>query len=90
MVLDQYFVDQGGESIEEVLTRFSQALHKIMEEDKNDTILAVGHGVANYIFFSSVENPKEIKYSRANCSIIKLKYDNGKFIIEDMIDPLND
>ena len=90
VVLDQYFVDQGGESIEEVLTRFSQALHKVMEEDKNDPILAVGHGVANYLFFSSVENPKEIEYSRANCSIIKLKYENGTFTIEDMIDPLND
>ena len=34
VVLDQYYVDQGGESIEEVLTRFFQALHNIMEEYK--------------------------------------------------------
>ena len=60
---------------------------KIMENDVNDTILVVGHGVANYLFFSKQENPGNIEYLKANCSIIKLIYENGKFTIQDMIDP---
>ncbi len=87
MFLDQYFVDQGGESIEEVLSRYTHSLHEIMENDVNDKILVVGHGLANYLFFSKQENPKNIKYLMANCSIIKLIYEDGEFTIQDMIDP---
>ena len=87
VVLNQYFVDQGGESVDEVLTRYKRALHQIMENDPHDEILVVAHGVGNYLFFSDQQNSKEVEYIHANCSIIRFFYDEGQFIIDMMINP---
>ncbi|MGX4687406.1 histidine phosphatase family protein [Vagococcus sp. JNUCC 83] len=74
------FVPYGGESSQKVQKRMVDTLTSIMNEEKNDSTLAVSHGGAMYLFIQAwleFERVKNISFS--NCCILKFSFENDKF-----------
>jgi len=83
-----FFVQFQGESDYDVQNRMNETLTKVMENAKDDeNVLAVSHGGAIYAFllkWMDIQAIKE-KVSLHNCAVVKMSYDDGKFIFEDVI-----
>lgn len=74
------FVPYGGESSKEVQTRMVETLTQVMNEDENDTILAVSHGGAMYLFIQAwLDYEKVATLSFSNCCILKFEFDQNTF-----------
>ena len=90
-VFENFFLDFGGESRQNVRDRLYKANLKIMEED-NNTVLVVSHAGACGHFFSVIESverlQEEVKIGISNCSIFKYTYEDGQFTFEKIIRPL--
>lgn len=90
-VFENFFLDFGGESRQNVRDRLYKANLKIMEED-NNTVLVVSHAGACGHFFSVIESverlQEEVKIGISNCSIFKYTYEDGQFTFEEIIRPL--
>ena len=90
-VFENFFLDFGGESRQNVRDRLYKANLKIMEED-NYTVLVVSHAGACGHFFSVIESverlQEEVKIGISNCSIFKYTYEDGQFTFEKIIRPL--
>ncbi|MCJ1764688.1 histidine phosphatase family protein [Mammaliicoccus sciuri] len=83
-----FFVDYGGESSEELQNRMNETLTEIMNTDESNTILAVSHGGALYMFLQlwlSFEKVKEVKFS--NCCILEFEFEDNTFKFIQAINP---
>lgn len=74
------FVPYGGESSKEVQRRMVDTLTDVMTKDQGESILAVSHGGAMYLFIQAwLEYQKVSSISFSNCCILKFSFENGKF-----------
>lgn len=86
-----YFVDYGGESSVDVQNRMNKTLTEIMKNDEADTMLAVSHGGAIFMFLQlwlPFEQVKEVKFT--NCCILEFEYEDAKFKFVQAINPTED
>lgn len=77
----------GQETTEQVELRMKQCIEKIVEKNREKTILICSHGCAIYTFLKSIDKldlGEQNKYSQNNAAINKIEYDNGKFIIKEI------
>ncbi|MGK9045665.1 histidine phosphatase family protein [Mammaliicoccus vitulinus] len=83
-----YFVDYGGESSVDLQNRMNETLTDIMNNDDAETILAVSHGGALYMFLQlwlPFEQVKEVKFT--NCCILEFEYEDDEFKFIQAINP---
>lgn len=81
-----FFVDYGGEDSLEVQKRMNDTLLDIMNMEQNDTVLAVSHGGAIYMFLHEwidFATHEPIRFS--NCAIIKLTFEDNTFSFKEVI-----
>jgi broad specificity phosphatase PhoE len=84
-----FFVQYDGESDLEVQDRINNTLLDIMKKDDHQSVLAVSHGGACFMFLKKWEDLSKrnpIRFS--NCCILKFEYENDKFTFIEVIDPL--
>lgn len=86
---DSFYLQFGGESMVQVQTRMTKALHQIMEQDDHQTVLAVSHNGACISFLQTIWQKEKQELIRAfpNCTIFTLAYEDQQFQLEDIIDP---
>ncbi len=83
-----FFVQYGGESLEEVTKRVYGTMKDIAEADNGDTILVVSHGMAIKRFLEAISYIKgEYKGILGNCGIVRLHYEDGNFTVEQVVNP---
>ena len=77
---EDFYVQFGGESTDDLEKRMLAALVGIMEKEENNNVLAVSHAGACYIFLrylGILTWPRQFDIS--NCAIMKFEYHNGDF-----------
>ncbi|NKC58395.1 histidine phosphatase family protein [Vagococcus fluvialis] len=84
---NDFFVQFGGEDQLEVEKRLNEAVTKIATESSNEQILIVSHGGAIANFYRKWENYSQVRREGAipNCSIFKYEYDDGIFVLKEII-----
>lgn len=82
-----YFLDYGGESVDQVEKRMTQTLQQAMEDLSGENALAVSHGGALYSFYLKWRQESEIRPTFSNCCILVYEYHEGSFYLETSIDP---
>lgn len=84
---NEFFVQFGGENQLEVEKRLNEAIIKIATESSNEQILIVSHGGAIANFYRKWENYSQVRREGAipNCSIFKYEYDDGIFVLKEII-----
>ncbi|UDM75112.1 histidine phosphatase family protein [Vagococcus fluvialis] len=84
---NDFFVQFGGEDQLEVEKRLNEAITKIAAESSNEQILIVSHGGAIANFYRKWENYSQVRREGAipNCSIFKYEYDDGIFVLKEII-----
>lgn len=83
-----YFVAFGGEDLDAFTERIYQAMEEIAEQENGQTILVVSHGMAIRRFLTKFpEATERMNGFIGNCGIVKLAYDKGKFMVEEIINP---
>lgn len=67
--------------------RVSKTLHKIMKEEKKQTVLAVSHGAACRQFMRSWAHTSDVdqKERLGNCCILKFEFSNDQFKLLEII-----
>lgn len=84
-VMHIYFNSESSKNIKQ---RMNTVLTKIMEKPDHYSVLAVSHGMSCWEFIIDLQNPNQVNTSGlANACIIILAYENGEFILQDIIDP---
>jgi len=81
-----YYVQFGGEDDFVAQKRVNDTLTKIMNQDDNQTVLAVSHAGAIMMFsdlWTDIQTIKDSGFS--NCSILKFTFENNKFSFEKII-----
>lgn len=78
-----YFVQFGGEHIDEFTDRVYKTIDDIAHGDGNN-ILIVSHGLAIRRFLFKINYPKVDTVKYDNCVIFKIKYDNKYEVLEDI------
>lgn len=78
-----YFVQFGGEHIDEVTNRIYNTIDQIAH-GQGDTILIVSHGLVMRRFLHKINYPKTDTVKYDNCVIFKILYDNEYHVIEDI------
>ncbi|MBP2623880.1 histidine phosphatase family protein [Streptococcus oricebi] len=87
---EDLLVPYGGESIEQVGARVSQTLEELLLAGPSDqTVLAVSHGAAMWAFIlnQGLSIPASSRFG--NLAICHLTYEQGKFDLLEVIDPLS-
>lgn len=87
---DQVYPLVGGETEKDVKNRMVTTLTNIMNKDDHQCVLAVSHAGACMAFLGAWCDANEVmnKYGGfPNCSILHFKYDNNKFILEEVLIP---
>lgn len=83
-----FFVKYGGESDLEVQERLNSTLMQVMQEDNHNSVLAVSHGGACFMFLRKWEDlSKNSKIHFSNCCILKFEFEDDKFKFIEIIDP---
>lgn len=81
-----FYVQFGGEDDFVAQKRVNDTLTKIMNQDDNQTVLAVSHAGAIMMFSDLWTDIQKIKDSGfSNCSILKFTFENNKFSFEKII-----
>ena len=80
------FVQYGGESIDEITYRMNQSVTEIAKKHENKNILVVSHGGAIYSFYLKWNNRLIEKPKFSNCCVLKYKYENEEFTLEEVIE----
>lgn len=89
--LDQYdtffSVYGNGETRAQVQQRMNETITNIMEHSDHESVLIVSHGGAIANFYRKWENESSIKKNEPfyNCCILKYTYEDGKFILENVV-----
>lgn len=63
----------------------AKALSQVMEQEDHHSVLAVSHGGAMTCFLRYYKQP--LPHGMKNCTILKLKYEDGQFIQLDHFEP---
>lgn len=80
------FVAYGGEHVDDVQVRMNATLREIMEQDANESVLALSHGGACFSFFLTRNVWQDLgDRTFANCCILKYEYEAGEFTFIEMI-----
>ncbi len=84
---DDLFTHFGGESDQDVISRMVTTITTLMNKEDHKNILIVSHAGAMFSFLSSFMNMEDLKkYPKiTNCSILKIRYEEGKYYLEDVI-----
>ena len=83
-----YFTAFGGEGLEAFTKRVYGAVRSVAQEAPGKTVLIVSHGMAIRRFLTCVPPvEKAIAGFIGNCGIVKLRYEDGEFRVEDIINP---
>ncbi|GMA07807.1 phosphoglycerate mutase [Tetragenococcus halophilus subsp. flandriensis] len=82
-----FFLDYGGESVDQVEERMTQTLTQIMENLKGENALAVSSGGALYSFYLKWRQEKDQRPTFSNCCILIYEYQDGKFFLQTSVDP---
>lgn len=83
-----YFIQFGGEGLDAFTRRIYGTVLDIAEKDAGPTILIVSHGMAIRRFLTVVPAPADDPAGFiGNCGIVKLKFEGGKFAVEQIINP---
>ena len=83
-----YFVQFGGEGLDAFTRRIFTAVQEIAAQTRGQTILIVTHGMAIRRFLTVVPALTDVPDRFiGNCTIVKLRYENGSFAAEEIIDP---
>lgn len=76
---ESYFVQFGGESQDQVVSRVEQTVHSIVTEDDASSIIAVAHGVILKVFYELWkeynQTTEEYEGPFPNCVVLKYEYD---------------
>lgn len=82
-----FFAAYGGEEEMQFRERVSKTLHKIMKEEKKQTVLAVSHGAACRQFMRRWAHTSDVdqKERLENCCILKFKFSNDHFKLLEII-----
>jgi len=81
-----FYVQFGGEDDFVAQKRVNDTLTKLMDQDDNQTVLAVSHAGAIMMFSDLWTDIQKIKDSGfSNCSILKFTFENDKFSFEKII-----
>ncbi len=82
-----FFKYFGGEGEMGFRSRIVKTLTEIMEKPEHQTVLAVSHGAACGQFYAAFEAIAKVKKTERfyNCCILKYTYDNGRFILEEIM-----
>lgn len=84
-----YFVQYGGESLEQCTQRIHSALQQIAEEENGSTVLVVSHGMVIRRFLGAINYPGGDFGFLGNCGIVHLEYANGQFTVRDIVKSMN-
>lgn len=84
---DEFFSLYGGEIRKGVMDRMVTTLTNIMEQPDCQKVLAVSHAGACRCFLSHLGNPEQLLNGKrlTNCCILHYKYDNGRFIFNELL-----
>jgi len=84
-----FFKAFGGEGEMELRERINRTLTEIMERDDHHVVLAVSHGAACRQFMRYWEhvNPMQPNGRLGNCCILKFKYENKQFELQEIVNP---
>lgn len=86
-----YFVRFGGESEIEVQERMNRTLKEIMDKEGNDTVLAVSHAGASWMFYLTRNTAQEVPGSSfGNCCVLEYEYDGNDFKFIKIENPAKD
>ena len=84
-----FFVQYNGEDDLEVQKRMNKTLTEIMNKEDHETVLAVSHGGACFMFLRKWEDlSKREKIHFTNCCILKFEFEDNEFKFIEVIDPL--
>ena len=84
-----FFLQYNGESDLEVQDRMNNVLLEIMRKDDHQSVLAVSHGGACFMFLKKWEDLSKRNNIRfSNCCILKFEYENDKFKFIEVVDPV--
>jgi len=85
-----YFVQFGGEGLDAFTRRIQGALREIAEQENGQTVLVVSHGMAIRRFLTTIPAERAAPGGfLGNCGIVRLAYADGRFTVEDIINPNN-
>lgn len=74
-----YYLQFGGESSDTVRDRMVRALTNIMRQPGNETVLAVGHGGANFNFLRAIQDPMDVLHAGwGNCTTCVYEFDETR------------
>lgn len=85
-----FFVQYGGEDQQDVQKRMYKTISSFMAKTKiNDKIIAVSHAGSciNFLISIGVDPQQFLKKRFGNCAIMIIDYQQGKFNLEDIINP---
>ncbi|CDR82550.1 histidine phosphatase family protein [Lactobacillus delbrueckii subsp. lactis] len=82
---DDFFVKYGGESQDGVSERMAKTLSQVMEQEDHHFVLAVSHGGAMACFLRYYK--QTLPHGIKNCTILRLKYEDGQFTLLDYFEP---
>ena len=80
-----YFVQFGGEDLDAFTERIYAAVEQIAETAPGAVVLAVTHGMAIRRFLTKLGRAQGDFIG--NCGIVKLRYENHTFTVEEIINP---
>ena len=87
--MDELF-DLTGEDLDAFTERVYGAIRDIAEEENGESVLIVTHGTVIRRFLYKLGQTAAEGIGDAfigNCGIVKLGYENGSFVIEEIINP---
>lgn len=74
-----YYLQFGGESSDTVRDRMVKTLTNIMLESSSDSVLAVGHGGANFNFLHAIQDPMPaLNAGWGNCTTCVYEFDESR------------
>lgn len=81
-----YYLPFGGEIRSQVQQRMMQTLQTIMEQEDHQNVLVISHGTSS-VLFSTLVDPQKTEALRKsdNCAIYDFDYEDGRFILNDII-----
>ncbi|AYW48859.1 histidine phosphatase family protein [Tetragenococcus osmophilus] len=82
-----FFLDYGGESVDQVEQRMTTTLTQIMEDLEGENALAVSSGGALFSFYLKWRQEKDRRPTFSNCCILVYTYQEGQFYLQTSIDP---
>ena len=88
MPWDSFFVPFGGESLQDLQERMSDALGEIMARPGHERVLAVSHGTASQMFLARWRDQGRCGSQGlpGNCSIMHLEFDGNGFHLLEVVE----